>query len=186
MVIDRTEDRQAKRDNFRESFRPHFDKMICDPISKMVTTRDALWSFILMALVIDYLAGFWWGESTKGRTKQVYTGFVENYFPKGRYNSDSIYAYLRNGLVHSFTIKNSAFMLTHNHPELHLNKHESGRLILNAGDFRDDLFSAKNKYFDEVEACSPAAGWFDVLDKFWMRLERDGFLVTGQFDGLAN
>jgi len=51
-----------------------------------------------------------------------------------------------------------------------------GQIILNAADFRDDLVSATNRFFDEVET-SPT-----LLDNVHERYVRDGFLALGSVD----
>lgn len=155
---------------FRNQFRPHFNAWVLGPIDRLVPSQDALVGFILMACAIDYLAGFWWGKDTKGKVQLAYTGFIDEYFPKGRYDAKGLFDSLRNGLVHMFTIKNKKYALTHNKPGIHLKNDTAGRIILNAADFRNDLVTAKDKYFDEVET-NP-----DLLDKLSDRLNRDGFL----------
>jgi hypothetical protein len=72
-----------------------------------------------------------------------------------------------------FTIKNKKYALTHNNPGFHLKNDRNGQIILNAGDFRDDLIAAKERYFADVEA-KP-----DLLDKVLDRFNRDGFLDLG-------
>jgi len=123
-----------------------------------------------MACAIDYLAGFWWGKSTKGKVEKAYTGFINEYFPKGRYDANGLYDSLRTGLVHMFTIKGKKYALIHGHPELHLKTHRAVHIILNAEDFCDDLTSAKDRYFDDVEATA------DLLNKIVERFARDSFL----------
>lgn len=154
---------------FRRYFRPHFDNWVIGPINRLVDTQDALIGFIFMACVIDYLAGFWWGKSTKRQVETAYTGFIDEYFQKGRYDAAGLYDSLRNGLVHMFTIKNKKYALTHNNPGFHL-VDRNGQIILNAGDFRDDLIAAKERYFGDVDA-KP-----NLLDKALDRYNRDGFL----------
>jgi hypothetical protein len=105
---------------FRTYFRPHFDDWVFGPIDRLVHAQDALIGFIFMACAIDYLAGFWWGKSTKRNVEKVYVDFMNQYFPEGRYDAKGFYDSLRNGLVHLFTIKNKKYALTHNNPHLHL------------------------------------------------------------------
>lgn len=155
---------------FRQRFRPHFDSWVFGPIDRLVPSQDALVGFIVMACAVDYLAGFWWGKSTKGSVRNAYTGFVQRYFPAARYDADALYDSLRNGLVHMFTIKGKLYALTHNQPLLHLKVDSSGQIVLNAADFRDDLKAAKEKYFNDVES-NP-----NLLDKLMERYYRDGFL----------
>lgn len=152
---------------FRSYFRPHFDDWVFGPIDRLVYGQDALIGFIFMACAIDYLAGFWYGKSTK---KTAYTDFIDQYFPKGRYDAMGLYDSLRNGLVHLFTIKNRKYALTHNNPHLHLEVAASGQIFLNAGGLRDDLHAAKERYFNDVEARA------DLLDRLLKRYNREGFL----------
>ena len=123
-----------------------------------------------MACAIDYMAGFWWGKSTKNRNKAAYIGFIDTYFPPGRYESKALYDSLRNGLVHMFTVQGMKYALTHNHPEFHLSIDQGNQIILNAADFRDDLLAAKQRYFAEVEI-KP-----ELMDKLLERYRRDGFM----------
>lgn len=155
---------------FREVFRPHFDEWVFGPIDRLVPSDDALIGFIFMACAVDYLAGFSWGESTQGKVQAAYVAFIDQYFPRSRYDSKGLYDSLRNGLVHMFTIKGKKYALTHKNPALHLKQDRDGHIILNAGDFRDDLHSAKERYFTAVEA-QP-----QLLDKCVERYVRDGFL----------
>lgn len=168
--ISATSPRPQKLDWFRNHFRPHFDDWVIGPINRLVHTQDALIGFIFMACTIDYLAGFWWGKSTKGQVEAAYIGFIDEYFQKSRYDAKGLYDSLRNGLVHMFTIKNKKYALTHNNPSLHLNIDLNGQIILNAGDLRDDLIAARERFFDDVEA-KPK-----LLDKVLDRYNRDGFL----------
>ena len=164
-------------DWFRSYFRPHFDDWIFGPINRLVcSSEDALIGFVFMACAIDYLAGFWWGKSTKRHSKDAYIGFIDEYFPKGQYDAHGLYDSLRNGLVHMFTIKGKKYALVDKLHGFHLQVSEEGQIILNAEDFRDDLLEAKEKYFDEVEARH------DLLDKWWERYNREGFLDKAPFD----
>jgi len=123
---------------FKSCFRPHFDEMIFEPIDRLVHSQDALIGFIMMACVIDYLAGFWCGESReKMGVKSSYIGFIREYF-NDKYNAEDLYYSLRNGLIHMFTIQNGKYALTHKNPELHLTT-LNGQTLLNAGDFLEDL-----------------------------------------------
>ena len=158
---------------FDVEFQPHFNDWVFNPINRLVTSKDALIGFIVMTCSIDYLAGFWWGKSTKGNVQKVYTDFIDTYFPPGHYDATGIYDSLRNGLVHMFTIKNKKYALVHNEPNMHLKKDTTGQIILNAADFRDDLVAARDKYFSEVQT-TPG-----LLDRLLDRFNRDGFLISG-------
>lgn len=164
--------KSAQQDKLRwfKDFRSHFDLWVVEPIDRLVDSKDALIGFIFMSCTIDYLAGFWWGSSTRNNVKKAYTGFIEEYFPSGRYNAEGLYDSLRNGLVHMFTIKNKKYTLTHNNPDLHLKSDRNQQIILNAGNFRNDLIAAKDKYFDDVE------NDISLLDNVVNRYTRDGFL----------
>lgn len=158
---------------FQTDFKPHFLEWVFRPIDRLVVSKDALIGFIFMACVIDYLSGFWWGDSTRGHIKDAYKGFIDNYFPPEKYDSEGLYDSLRNGLVHMFTIKNKKYALTHNNSDLHLKVDKNNQIILNASDFADDLRIATQRYFEEVET-NP-----DLLTKLMQRYGRDGFLYLG-------
>jgi hypothetical protein len=144
-------DQQEKLKWFRDYFCPHFDAWVIEPIDRLVSS-DALIGFLLMACTIDYLAGYWCGQRAH---RKGYIDFINKYFPAKGYDAkraEQLYDCLRVGLVHNFTIHNAAFVLTQDHPELHLKPRSSQVTILNAGDFRDDLITAKNEYFKAVIA----------------------------------
>jgi hypothetical protein len=161
---------EQKLARFREYFRPQFNSWAFDPIERLAPSQDALIGFIFMACAIDYLAGIWWDRSSKGQVEAAYTGFVNEYFPKGRYDPSGLYDSLRNGLIHMFTLKDKKYVLTHNNPRRHLKSDPFGQIILNAESFRDDLAEAKEQYFHYIEA-KP-----DLLDNLLERYRRDGFL----------
>lgn len=150
-------------------FQPHFDKWVIEPIEDLINTQHALAGFILMTCAIDYLAGFYWGQSTKQNSKKAYTQFVGKYFPSC-YDPEELYDSLRNGLVHMFTIKNKTYSLIHNRSNLHLQADKHGQTILNAQDFFNDLKVAKDQYFVDVVHQQ------GLLDKLIDRYQRDGFL----------
>ena len=154
-------------------FRPHFNYLVLDPIKKVpLKIDDMLICFVFMSCSIDYLSGFWWGDTREmGMVRQAYVGFINEYFlPRGRYNAKGIFDSLRNGLVHQFTIKNKMYELTFDEPERHLTVSHNNYLVLNAGSFRKDLIEAANRYFDDVEK-KPK-----LLDKAFQSYERDGFV----------
>jgi hypothetical protein len=157
-----------------QDFRPHFNIWVIDPIKNFPITREfMLIGFVFMSCCIDYLSGFWWGESRElGMSRQAYVGFINEYFqPRGRYNAKGIYDSLRNGLVHLFTIKNKMYELTFNEPARHLTVSHNNFIVLNASNFRDDLIHAANRYFSDVKQ-NP-----QLLDKAFQRYERDGFVT---------
>lgn len=155
---------------FKNDFRPHFDEWVIAPAARMIAMPEGMPAFIWLACTIDWLAGFWWGKSTKNVVKKAYTGFIKEYFPINSYDPEALYDSLRSGLVHMYTIKHKKYALTHQHPEIHLKPNREGYELLNLEDFFQDLIMAKNKYFDAVER--------DVmlLDKAIERHTRDGFL----------
>ena len=155
---------------FKKEFRPHFDEWVVDTASRMVNARDdvgvAMPAFIWLACGIDWLAGFR-SEESDSNTKS-YTGFIKEYFPS-TYDPKKLYDSLRNGLIHSFTIKKGQYALIHRHPELHFASNNQSE-ILNLENFFQDWINAKNKFFDDIER-NP-----DKLDRAFQRHQRDGFL----------
>ena len=154
-------------------FQPHFNSLVLDPIKRFpFKMDDMLIGFVFMSCCIDYLSGFWWGESREiGMARQAYVGFINEYFwPRGRYNAKGIYDSLRNGLVHLFTIKNKMYELTFDEPDRHLTISHNDYIVLNASNFRDDLIHAATRYFNDVKK-NP-----QLLDKAFQRYERDGFV----------
>jgi len=153
-----------------KALQSHFAEWVLGPIRRLVPSQDWLVGFILMSCAIDYLAGFWWGRSTQGSVKEAYTGFINTFFPAGRYDAEGLYDSLRNGLVHMFTIKGRKYALTHDAPERHLKSDEHGQIILNAADFEVDLVIATKAYFSAAES-SP-----EFIRKAQDRYFRDWFL----------
>ena len=161
---------QATPTPWIDAFQTHFNEWVFGPIERLVPSYDALVGFIMMACAIDYLSGFWWGETTEGSVGKAYTGFIARYFPTGRYDPEGLYDSLRNGLVHMFTIKHKKYALTHNRPDLHLKIDKKNQIVLNASDFMRDLRAASDAYFVEARASS------DLSRKANDRYQRDGFL----------
>jgi len=176
MSEDNTDLSSPKKLVLFHQFRSHFNEWVFGPIDRLICSRDALIGFIFMTCAIDYLAGFLFGESTEGHVKKAFTGFIDKHFLPGIYDADELYDSLRNGLVHMFTIKNKTYALIHNHPEVHLKNSLAGKIILNASNFRDDLVSAANRYFNDVETK------LDFLDKWHTRFDRDGFLYSSAIE----
>lgn len=169
-----------KLDWFKNRFRPHFDEWVVDTAQRMVNAGDdvgvAMPAFIWLACGIDWLAGFR-SEENSSNTKS-YTGFVGEYFPQ-TYNPNKLYDSLRNGLIHSFTIKKSHYALIHRHPELHLAFNGQSE-ILNLENFFKDWVDAKNKFFEDIEQNA------DKLDRAYQRHESDGFLGLIQVEVINN
>lgn len=163
---------KEKIDWFRNEFRPHYERWITLPLFRLIQCDNALVAFIFMSCAIDYLGSFLLGESTKGKVKSAYTEFIRRYFPSGLYDPDDLYDSLRNGLVHLFTIKDRKYALIDGNSHLHLTKDVDGQVWLNAEDFMQDLNTARERYFDDVETNR------NLMDKLLKRLERDGFLGT--------
>ena len=159
---------------FRSDFQPRFEEWVVAPARRMVEAGDDMGvgmpAFIWLTCSIDWLAGFWHGERTKGKVRQVYIGFIDRYFPTGRYDAENLYESLRNGLVHMYTIQHKKYALTHRHPETHLHPNHEGYILLNLEDFFEDCQFAKNAYFQEVETDK------SLLNKAFKRIKRDGFL----------
>lgn len=154
-------------------FQPHFNSLVLDPIQRFsLKIDDTLVGFVFMSCCIDYLSGFWWGDSKEiGMVRQAYVGFINEYFrPRGLYDAKGLYDSLRNGLVHQFTIKNKMYELTFDEPQRHLTVNFNGFIVLNAGSFRNDLINASHLYFNELKK-NP-----QLLDKAFQRYERDGFI----------
>lgn len=119
-LISETAPIDKKLEWFKGYFRPHFEKVILDPIHQLVHSNNALIGFILMACTIDYLAGYLYGGDTTGQVKTTYKTFIEKYLKKYGYNPDELYDSLRNGFVHNFTIKTYKYELTQQQENYHL------------------------------------------------------------------
>ena len=140
---------------FKKEFRPHFDEWVEAPAKRMIAADDsigvAMPAFIWLICSIDWLAGYYYGGPTDNVNKVSYISFINQYFPKEKYDGKSVYEKLRCGLVHMYTIKDNRYALTHRHPEFHLYLGESGFEVINLEDFYADWSIAKNAYFDDVE-----------------------------------
>lgn len=145
--------RQRQLEWFRDTLRPHFDQNIIGRTQRLLSPScsDPLLAFVFMACAIDYLAGYWKGRPTTGKD---YVGFVNEYFPRGKYDADGLYDSLRNGVVHMFTLKQQRYpiVLTDNNRDLHLRVDKNGQTILNAESLLEDLAYAMNLYFDAAQA----------------------------------
>ncbi len=162
----------AQKLTWFKKFRPQFDEWVEAPTQRMIAVVDkealAMPAFIWLACAIDWLAGFWYGGS-QGNVKQAYVGFISAYFPP-KYDAIELYDSLRNGLVHSYTIKNKKYGLTHHEPENHFRSNENGTVVLNLEDLFQDWRLAKNAYFDAVEN-DP-----ELLEKAFNQYCLEGFL----------
>lgn len=147
--ISKNDSPQAKLEWFKSYFRPHFEKVILQPIHDLVISDNALIGFLLMACAIDYLAGYLRGGGKN--VKEAYTGFIERYMPQYQSNSEKIYDGLRNGLIHMFTIKGKLIELTKNQSKFHGKPNGHEQIILNAEDFEKEVSTAAKKFFDDVE-----------------------------------
>ncbi len=158
---------------FKTNFRPHFDEWVEATAKRMVDAGDdvgvAMPAFIWLTCSVDWLAGFWWGKSTQDHVREAFTGFVKKYFPN-TYDPSRLYDSLRNGLVHSFTIKKGHYALKHRHPEMHLHPNSQGFELLNLENFYQDWLNAKNQFFDDIEKTP------EMLDLAYERYSREGFL----------
>lgn len=152
---------------FQDRFRPDFDRWVIETGQRILDKDEPLVAFLWISCAIDWLAGFRFGKSTIGRGPEAYKGYIDDFFPRGKYDAAGLYTSLRNGFVHSFTLK-GPYVLKHNRPDLHL-KVDDGRTILNAETLFDDLVLSKNAFFDAVES-DPMK-----LNKVIERYEREGF-----------
>ena len=168
---------------FKTDFRPHFDEWVGGTADRMVKASDdvgvAMPAFIWLTCSIDWLAELWWGKSTRGNVRKAYTGFLKTYFSTA-YNPDYLYDSLRNGLVHSFTIKSGHYALKHRAPEIHLRANSQGYVLLNLENFYQDWLDAKNRFFNDIENNS------DMLTRAYERVTRDGFLGLVQVEFVEN
>lgn len=158
---------------FKNDFRPHFDEWVEAPAKRMIAADDsvgvAMPAFIWLICAIDWLAGYLYGGPTDNVNRASYIRFINEYFPKQKYDAQSMYEKLRCGLVHMYTIKDNRYALTHRRPEFHLYLGDGGLEVINLEDFYADWSFAKNSYFDAVERNSV------LLEKAYNR-HQSGFL----------
>lgn len=155
---------------FQSRFRPQFEAMVIKPVEILMLHPDGkMPAFIWLTCAIDWLAGFYFGKPTKGKVKEAYVKFVDEYFPKNKYETTELYESIRNGLVHMYTLNDTKYFLTSGEHPLHLTR-QHGQIYLNLEDFLDDFIVAKNRFFDSVEN-NP-----ELLDKVVDRFKREGFL----------
>ena len=109
-----------------------------------------LGAFILAACVIDYLSCLYAGEDGGGKG---YRDFIDRFFDDKRYNSSDLWASIRNGLVHNYTVKGGRYFYVDNAPEKHFATTEDGQItLLNLENFISDVELAAKKYFELVES----------------------------------
>jgi hypothetical protein len=129
-------------------------------------TQNALWSieraylppckgapaaFILITCLIDFLGTLYAGRDSNYRT---FIAFVSDFMRQQHdgvgYDGRDLYRSLRNKLVHNYSIWQGRYVLTHGHPEKHLEPYGSKARILNLEDFFDDVRQAADDYFVRV------------------------------------
>ena len=80
-----------------------YDDIFPDAI-KAIVNGGALSGLLLGFSILEYLAGYYAGRSSKSKD---FTVFMDVYFPEQyRPYQDDIYTHLRNGLVHNLSIMN--------------------------------------------------------------------------------
>jgi hypothetical protein len=103
-------------------------------------------AFILASCFIDYMAGYRYNRVAVGRN---YKDFVEEYLP-ATYDKEKLYKDLRCKLVHNYS-EGGSYWFTDGKPLLH-GKTDRGKIIVNLENFLDDLESAMNKLFQQIDA----------------------------------
>ena len=68
-------------------FLPHFHYLVLDPIKRFpLKMDDTLIGFVFMSCSIDYLSGFWWGESKEiGMVRRHMSASSTSIFGRGVY-----------------------------------------------------------------------------------------------------
>ncbi len=107
-----------------------------------------LGAFTLTCLAIDCLSCFYTGEQSTGKN---FAKFMKSFDSLKHYNAEKIWISMRCGLAHNYTIKENAFMLTHNNPTLHKSTTSEGATILNFDDFYNDFKQAAEEYLHLLE-----------------------------------
>jgi hypothetical protein len=109
-------------------------------------------AFILLTCLIDFLGTLYAGrESNENTFRRFVTDFMKQTYQGVRYNDKELYSSLRNKLVHNYSIWRGKYVLTHRHPEKHLEPHGSQATILNLENFFDDVKQAADDYFARVK-----------------------------------
>jgi len=127
-------------------------------------------AFILITCLIDFLGTLYAGRRSKMET---FTTFVSDFLRQQQdgvgYDGKELWISLRNGLVHNYSIGNGRYVLTHGHPEKHLEPHGKAT-ILNLEDFFNDAKWAADDYFARV------AQEAELRDKLVRRISESGVI----------
>jgi len=111
-------------------------------------------AFLLVACFIDWLGTLYSGKDSNEGT---FTKFVDDFMNQGHekywYDGKRLYQYLRNLLVHNYSVgksRGSQYALTHNRPKVHHTSDVHGRTILNFENFLTDAECAAASYFSKA------------------------------------
>jgi len=130
-------------------------------------TKNALWSieraylppcqgapaaFILITCLIDFLGTLYAGGESEERTFRTFVSdFMKRTYNGVGYDDKELYRSLRNKLVHNYSIWRGKYVLTHGHPDRHLELHNNKARILNLENFFNDIKKAADDYFAQVD-----------------------------------
>jgi hypothetical protein len=110
---------------------------------------------ILLCCAIDLLAKFNSGDPNSSGNRKKYIAFLRQYFSPS-YDPDSFYAFVRCGLVHSYSMENQYTILCRDEDwarQLNLRKDsKSGRTVINPFQVLVDLQGAVRSYVADVRS----------------------------------
>ena len=132
---------------FISHIRHSLEEMAFKDIIRASSGKSKMGAFILGSCFIEYLAGFRYGKETT--TRDDYKNFVKEYLGN-KYDAEKLYADLRCKLVHNYS-EGGSYQFIDAHAHLHNAKLPNNKILLNLENFIDDLKSALDEYFTQLE-----------------------------------
>jgi len=154
-------------------FKASFEKFIVQDIKKALLADIEVGTFVLTAIGIECLSGYFAGKPSDNNTFQ---DFIKAFMPEYHTHALSIYKCIRNGLAHDYIIKENlngkSYIFTRNQGENHLIpvQGKPGWYYFNREQFALDFLEAQEMYFRQVGENQ------QLLQKALMRLSERRFL----------
>jgi hypothetical protein len=127
------------------------ESFIIRDVRKAVERDELETGLIILTLVgVECLGSYFTGEKAD---KAPFTAFMKAYFPAPYHNiADDIYASLRNGLMHDYTIKNDRFILVRNTDDKRHLQIVDSKIVFNRAVFASDFLDAWERFSTDVMA----------------------------------
>ena len=144
-----------------------FNKIILGGVPILLRQHEtAFLSFMCCVAAIDALAGY---RYTTDNVGDRFKDFIKEYFPAAYASHAEKLYLLRCRVLHNFSP--AYFTLTHARPADHLRKSQIDDTVLSDEVFFEDLATAPQKFFDEVQS---DIGRQDVMNARLLNLDKGG------------